>query len=119
MIVAQIKVVEAVAKPVFIFKEESKEFPDGLDVGYERRTESNMTPKFLTQASGSMQLPSVEEEKVTGEVCLEYVRWGEEEKSGVQVEYVEFEIFLRLSSGNAEQALETQVWDLGGSELEI
>lgn len=74
MIVAQIKVVEAVAKSVFIFKEKPKEFPDGLDVGYERKTESNMTPKFLTQASGRLELPSVEEEKVIGEVCLEYVR---------------------------------------------
>lgn len=33
-----------------------------------------MTPKFLTQASGRMELPSVEEEKVIGEVCLEYMR---------------------------------------------
>lgn len=73
MIVAQIKVVERVVKPVFIFKEEPKEFPDVLDVGYERKTESNMTPKFLTQASGRMELPSVEE-KIIGEVCLEYVR---------------------------------------------
>lgn len=64
-----------------------------------------MTPKFLTQASERMELPSIVEEKVIGEVCLEYVRQGEEEKSGVQVEYVEFEIFLRLSNGNVEQAV--------------
>lgn len=40
-------------------------------------------------------------------------------KIRVQVEYVEFELFLSLSSGNVEKALETQVWDLGGSGLEI
>lgn len=102
IIVAQIKVIEAVTKPVFIFKEEPKEFPDGLYVGYERKTESNMTPKILTQASERMELPSIEEEEVIGEVCLEYVRQGKEEKSGVQVEYIEFEIFFRLSGGNVK-----------------
>lgn len=54
MMVVQIKVVKAVAESVFIFKEEPTEFPDRLDMEYERKTESNTTPRFLTHASGRM-----------------------------------------------------------------
>lgn len=61
----------------FFFKEEPIEFPDRLDVGYERKTELNMTLKCLTQASGRMELPSIEEKKVIGEACLVHVWWRE------------------------------------------
>lgn len=79
--VAQIQVVNAAVESVFIFKEEPTEFPDGLDVEYERKTESNTTLKFVTHASGRMELPSVGEEKMTGEARLAHAWCGEGEKT--------------------------------------
>lgn len=59
-----------------------------------------------------------EEEKII-EACLGYVCWEEGEKSGAQVEYVEFEMALRLSGGNVDQAVGNTVWGLGRFEVKI
>lgn len=85
MKVTQIKVAEAVAGSAFILKEEPTKLPPELDVGHERQTESNMTPRFLTQAGRRMKWPSIEE-KVIGEAAWRMYGVGAGKKSGVQVE---------------------------------